>query len=1655
MGGLRSPFRPALLWLFLFFAFSRELFGEESAELDVEAKREQITNEAASELMSLELGDSPVSLFMSGYWKSSLQANWGLAFTPLGTTAISGDSPLLFTQEADLTLSLWIRERWFVEASFVDDYDLNTYRAGYQGLEGEMIQYAGVGNTGLDFPKFPYLDLGGDSPSSFGFYGRFGSPDLTFHTLVRYDAAAREERVFVGDRERTYGYLDLSRPLRGVSFVLPDENISAVPEVYIQDEKGGLTDAAGRKWRRAEPSEYAVSARYGLLELRLGGYTGGAREPQGMVAVYYPHPNPDSNPDPYSIGTYGSSGSFLEEVQDHFSSIKFIDYPQPGQRGAALGNPANIPGTVVIGGVKALVIYEPGTFSPFERQSRYQSPANSSDTASLVRLSTGERVPGYELVPLEEAANPADPSLSLPEETSRGIYELFRGSSSSNRRDPKDRWPLAGGGESWPELYLPGKKPFTADLGLRFTNYGSAGAYYVGTDVVPGSVQVYRGGLLDPNFSYSPSSGTVTLGSPALFNEVIRISYLKRTQERRLGSLAAGIGAVWDPEGIFSGKLALGLRWNLSSDTYSEEGASSPGSVGLGAEARWDMENLKTGLTLGLAYEQPDTTDLYRVTGMEGNEIVLSLPPGNSFISETPVLAPGALTGRAPLVYRNYRETSALGTSSLNSIESGAPVVSGRSGPYPVRDSSLSSQVLAAEFELTSNQNWTGFEVPLGADGDILEQAQEIQIPFRLYGFDNGSLVTSKLKVIFQAGSLREENSASPENPNLVMEEKEILTLSADPPPFTYHQEARIARIVLNDVDRRKLKDAKYLRLLIYADSLTATETLSGRVLLAPPIVRGAGFRPVTVDGGGIKLASDTVSVQETLDGSLSSRYGDLVSKLHGEGSKGQRVLEVSWEDFSSSPPPGVGTDGRVGAIPLYNYRSLSFFVRRPTGLSSNETLRFILGRGPNSLGNPRETALEAAIPPSAFNAAGVGEGQWTQVTIRYRGEKKGVFIGGTPAAGASMEYRPEIYGAASGGSAGGSSSYMAFLLYPGSGLTPPLPAGTMAVDEVILEEASPSYRLNVGGTAEWRKPGSILELGNTEVLSDFFVSAALETGARGDPFASEDGEEGAFDMIGRSRGEISLLGARITGDYAYTLNTGNYSGETGFAWSAGHGISRSWGPFSAQESFADSPGGKTMNHKFALGLTAPFRSGLSGEMLYEAARLSRKWEASVGGNPAKEIPLDISLAASAGWTETTTRPEESLPNYAGAWAKSWESLVPDSGYGASRRESRMLFKTALGTEPLGAELSLEGSTNFSKFNKTTQGSTLARLDIPWSPAINSRTYRFLFRGEREYRRTLFYESADIRDDEQKYAESLKDSLPLMFSVPFYSLFAPGMGKTMTESNGGYLSEASGDALLSYGQFGDKFEFSLGMPENYGLSSLFIPSRISARINRTLEQKLDTPADTLNLGGGLNFSSINMFGAFGAAPLFRFYQSDEFSHSIDAALAMPRGEKTSWKIQAEQAMSFHGFTGAELALSNTLTVNSAQYTGAGNRWTESVTLQWIYPMQKSLLGAIYSKVTGMAKGADSWLTLADLAKAEYEQIRKETLEFVFEHVPAARGSYSDDYNRYSLILGHESSIRVFGRLNLSVFAKLNISEDSNTQILSFLGTIGTTLHVSF
>ncbi|MDR2483004.1 MAG: hypothetical protein LBD08_05160, partial [Treponema sp.] len=1488
--------------------------------------------EAPAELFTLTLGDTDVSLWLSGFWKGSFSAAFGVSQSPLGLAAASIESPFLFSQEADLSLSLWIRQKWFVEAGFLDNYALNTYRAGYQGQPGETVQYLGLGNTGLDFPAFPYLNLGGDSPSSFGVYGHFGGGDLEFHGLVRYDAAIQEERVFVGNRERGYAYLSIDSPQRGLSFVLPDENTGETPAIYFEDSEGGIQGSDGRRWRRARSGEYAVSARRGMVELR--------QKPAGRAAAAYGPGKTPGGPG-YRLGSYGDSGSFLGAVQALFDPIALDRYPQPGQD-ALTGAAANTPGTVELEGVSALVIYEPGTFSPFERLNRYRSPAGNSTEAALTRRSTGERIGDFEAVPVEQTEAPAfyDPPDAESGIEPGGLWSSLRGSVELQRSDriadprsPQGRWPLAA---LCPEIYLPGSAGGGAyDLALRFTSYtaaGGAGVYAIGTDAVPGSIQVFRHGLPDSNFSFNEAAGELSLRDPPGFSEVIRVRYLKKSGQRQFGSLAAGLGMFYDPPGPFKSGLALGLRWNLSEDAYTGEGTASPGSAGLGAEAAWDADALKAKLTLGLGFDQPDAAGLYRLAGMEGSERTLVLNPASAFLAEPPADLPpegGPLVSgldaanRAPLVYRNYQNQNILDTSALLPIDSAAPVLPGKSGPYPASDPVLSGEtLLAAEFTLTGERYWTGFQIPLGDAGDALEQVQEIGVPFRLYGFAR----ETDVRVIVQAGALADADQGWRDNPALTASweifSAEIQAgLAGGQVHYDEEGALKLSRIILNDADRRKLREARYMRILILRS--TAGE-VSGRLLAAPPYLLGAGFRAITVRDGVISAAGAgagqrPAAIAERRDVSLEAAYRERIERLHPEDAP-QRVLELEWNALE--PGESAGADGRTGAVPLSEYKTLSFFFKAgrsdgagmaDSGASSVPRLRFIVARGPGSLGAASETALEAAIPLPALSP-----GRWHKVDLRYAGGDGGVFVDGGAVAGAELRCRPEVFSPAesaaalSGLDAGAETGlgvspkpgYIAVFIEPSSGAA--LPDGSFSLDEICLEEAVPAYRVNGGTSLAWRRPGALLSLKGFTVLGDVSVDTSLESGARGDLFTQ--GAPLSYGALNRSTVSMGLLGIKLTGTLAFALFPDAPS------WNAGHRVSRAWGPVTLAESFALSPGDGTLDRRLSLEASGAVHGRLAANLAAQDQRLRRSWDMNFGVNTAPRRPLGLSLEAGARWEE----PEErlgSLEDYGAAWTETWAYLAPDNGADAKNRDIRALVKLPLRLSPVGAELAAEGRSSFTRATGALKAETRGRLDLPFTFG----SFWGLVRGERFFSRTLRYGSLDALDDSLRYGESLADSWRLWLTAPVYGLFDPLLPQTMRDA----LEESDAAGLTEYGQFSDGLSLSLEFPPVFGLPSLFLPQYAEARLSRSLVKKLDTPADTLNIASALRFSSVNLFGAFGALPVLRFYQSEELSRSIEAQLAIPRDDLLSWSARDETRMSFYGFRGAALDLTNTFTINSA------------------------------------------------------------------------------------------------------------------------------------
>jgi hypothetical protein len=376
---------------------------------------------------------------------------------------------------------------------------------------------------------------------------------------------------------------------------------------------------------------------------------------------------------------------------------------------------------------------------------------------------------------------------------------------------------------------------------------------------------------------------------------------------------------------------------------------------------------------------------------------------------------------------------------------------------------------------------------------------------------------------------------------------------------------------------------------------------------------------------------------------------------------------------------------------------------------------------------------------------------------------------------------------------------------------------------------------------------------------------------------------------------------------------------------------------------------------------------------------------------------------------------------------------LPDIGRNADTRRTVSQVLITQRTRPVGAIITVQGITNFTGINNNTRSESFLSLDIP----VIIERVNINIRAARNFRKHVFFSGNDILEDADKFFESINDSLPVFSFIPFYSLFSSQLNDAMNKS----LINSPSVNISNYTSFNDHYSIRVMLPNVFNLSAFIVPSRFSFRIERVLEERMDTRTDTLNIGSSVGFSAINMFGAMGYSPIFKFYQSDEYMHGIDAAFIIPKDENISWRVQSVLHAGFRGFTGGVLSFTNTLTIRS------GANWLESFTAGWETPVKNSIIGVFYNWAVGAVERQGTWLNFSSLLNSNYEMLRRETIEIIFDK--------SQEHLRWSIVAGHEEIIRIIGRLNFSLFLKLKFSENLYTEIFTFDAQIGTALRISF
>ena len=663
--------------------------------------------EAPTALFQTEIADAEVDLFLLGSWKATLTASLGFAFPDGGepfSMVYPGMEPgIFFKQVPDLTISLWLMNRYFFETTFLEDYENNTFLLGYQGKEGEVLQSVRLGNTDLGIDDYAFLQVPEAPGNSLGATGKFQTASTQHELLLRYDPVEKRSKTFLGKNEVIEEQIELPGYVRGRYFIFPDADVEGVA-IYIEDDSGGFSASDSRSYRAAGSDEVIIDSEYGTVSLK---------EPaQGRVLAFY-------RKNGYNVGDTNLGTGFLCGVSgtapdnyldpsaapvDFEFGINYYDYKTDSA-------PPYVSDywDVTLDGTQCILLYDPQRYTPFELLNRYPTDQVLPEENWRSRIT---------LVSKGNLTGLGD-ELSGAGEAGESLIALY--GTSGTKREIKNRYPFVA---TKPELYGPYRETRenrVEDL-LTIRVLVPVEGYSLEPNLIPGSVSVKRNGRKATDFEVNYESGQLSFLGYIHPNDRIEISY-QTVGTSKGGDIVFGFGNRFHLSPNLFLDAAAGLRWNILSGTYSTEERQHPGSVLATAALDYSTESLKARLDTGLSISTPDTTGRFRVLGMESQGLKVPISDSSIFPA-----SPSSITGaifarnvRGKLIYKDYRSYSPLGGATLNAYTWDPPndqiypyQTGSRPGPYTALPdtSSIDGEVMVLEYDLDPQMNGPGPSFP-------------------------------------------------------------------------------------------------------------------------------------------------------------------------------------------------------------------------------------------------------------------------------------------------------------------------------------------------------------------------------------------------------------------------------------------------------------------------------------------------------------------------------------------------------------------------------------------------------------------------------------------------------------------------------------------------------------------------------------------------------------------------------------------------------------------------------------------------------------------------------------------------------------------------------------------------------------------------------
>ncbi|MCQ2576905.1 MAG: DNA polymerase IV [Treponema sp.] len=565
------------LSLFLSFLNPAKVFAKENtSEIKAAGTLNSTIEEEDEEentIFDINLKDDNVHFSFEGYWKAVFDAGVYSLFPRNGKTLVKPD-PFLFKQEVDLDFSMELFKKWYVNASFADNFKENTIAFGYHN--GEIVKNAMISNRNIVFPNTYSMEklgisAGGGKNQAPGAIVNLLGQRFFADAMIRYDMVLEKQALFYGKKRINETKIQFSAFEEGRFFTLPDETyFSRIQDIFIEEAEGDFKASDGKNYRKLTPGTWLFDANQKIIILpssekilRTG--DGKTLSPVKNILVSFSKENAS---DALTLLNFLlDADARIQDIQgspfSEFSSKK-ADYEK------------------TIDGKPALLLRSDSELSPFEICSVFNGGSETFEAEQSGY--TAEKV-----YFIREDFSPArNDYFSEKEYLFSARTDLQKDFSSA-----KNRFPF------FKDIYTNFDKSEN-DEALLIRTVTESPLYSIGTKASRNSIKVYINGfpLSSKDFSFSESTGVITINKSVSDSDRVFITWNEDSTSYDGGSLATAAG------------FGFNFTENLTGDT------SFTGAFPFSKNGSFESDSKNITGSFGFTYTK-DNLILYTANGYE------------------------------------------------------------------------------------------------------------------------------------------------------------------------------------------------------------------------------------------------------------------------------------------------------------------------------------------------------------------------------------------------------------------------------------------------------------------------------------------------------------------------------------------------------------------------------------------------------------------------------------------------------------------------------------------------------------------------------------------------------------------------------------------------------------------------------------------------------------------------------------------------------------------------------------------------------------------------------------------------------------------------------------------------------------------------------